>query len=114
MQIKILPIPPPPPPIPTLQHKVQDGLLYYSKNGSECKQVPRSDKDKKRILESCHGSVEGLFLSKLNYCSFMQLFVITIMWHILSHASNMSDCDQSMIVCRVKVIKNKYYTVHLS
>ena len=33
--------------------KVKNGLLYYSKDGSEWKQVPRSDTDKERILTLC-------------------------------------------------------------
>ena len=49
--------------------KVKNGLLYYSKDGSEWKQVPKSDTDKERILTSCHGSVEGLFKS-LHNCGF--------------------------------------------
>ena len=48
---------------------VKNGLLYHSKDGSEWKQVPRSDTDKERILTSCHGCVEGLFKS-LHNCGF--------------------------------------------
>lgn len=41
-------------------YKLDKGILYYHQRGSsEWKQVPRSWKDRKRILASCHASAEG-------------------------------------------------------
>ena len=41
-------------------YEVKKGLLYYHQNGSKVsKQVPRSSKDKQRIVNACHSSAEG-------------------------------------------------------
>ena len=46
--------------------KFETGMLYYKKDGideaSKWKICVRSDNEKRRILESCHSGIEGMYV----------------------------------------------------
>ena len=46
--------------------KFETGMLYYKKDGineaSKWKICVRSDDEKRRILESCHSGIEGMYV----------------------------------------------------
>ena len=46
--------------------KFETGMLYYKNNGideaSKWKICVRSDDEKRRILESCHSGIEGMYV----------------------------------------------------
>ena len=46
--------------------KLETGMLYYKKDGideaSKWKICVRSDNEKRRILESCHSGIEGMYV----------------------------------------------------
>jgi len=63
------------------------GLLYFHTKGSkDLKQVPRSQAERERVLESCHSLTEGnvtMYIARIDKCvmsSYKNFYLVDVIW----------------------------------